>query len=70
LTTTTPPKERSSPGAENKRGYGHHPLLAFLDNTGEFLAARLRPGNAGSVRHEVARVEWLHREEGRLMSTV
>jgi hypothetical protein len=45
-------------------------MLAFCDNTGEFLAATLRPGNAGSVRHEVARVEWLHREEGRLMSTV
>ena len=23
-------------------------LLAYLDNTGEFLAAQLRPGNAGS----------------------
>ena len=45
-------------------------MLAFCDNTGEFLAAALRKGNAGSVRHEVARVEWLHREEGRLMSTV
>lgn len=31
-----------------KHGYGYHPLLAFLDNTGEFLAAVLRPGNAGS----------------------
>ena len=26
---------------------GYHPVLAFCDNTAEFLAASLRPGNAG-----------------------
>jgi hypothetical protein len=31
-----------------KGAFGYHPLLAFLDNIGEFLAATLRPGNAGS----------------------
>jgi hypothetical protein len=31
-----------------KRGYGFHPLLAYLDATGEALAGLLRPGNAGS----------------------
>jgi hypothetical protein len=31
-----------------KRGFGHHPLLAYLDATGEALGAILRPGNAGS----------------------
>jgi hypothetical protein len=31
-----------------KRGFGFHPLLAYLDATGEALAGRLRPGNAGS----------------------
>jgi hypothetical protein len=31
-----------------KRGYGFHPLTAFLDATGEALAGLLRPGNAGS----------------------
>ncbi len=31
-----------------KRGFGFHPLLCFLDATGEALAATLRPGNAGS----------------------
>lgn len=35
-----------------KRGFGHHPLLSFLDHggagTGEPLAWLLRPGNAGS----------------------
>src|SRR5687767_11613214 len=35
-----------------QRGYGHHPLVAFVDHgpqgTGEPLAVLLRPGNAGS----------------------
>jgi len=31
-----------------KGGYGFHPLMAYLDATGECLAAMLRPGNAGS----------------------
>ncbi|MGI9000703.1 MAG: IS1380 family transposase, partial [Pseudonocardia sp.] len=31
-----------------KGSYGHHPLAAWCDNTGEALALRLRPGNAGS----------------------
>ena len=31
-----------------KRTFGYHPMLAFCDNTGEFLAAQLRRGNAGS----------------------
>jgi hypothetical protein len=31
-----------------KRGYGHHPLLAIIAETDEVLAAKLRPGNAGS----------------------
>jgi hypothetical protein len=39
-------KERAAP--TYKRGFGFHPLLAFLDATGEALAGLLRPGNAGS----------------------
>ncbi|MGZ6670250.1 MAG: IS1380 family transposase, partial [Solirubrobacteraceae bacterium] len=31
-----------------KHGFGHHPLLCYLDETGEALAGILRPGNAGS----------------------
>jgi hypothetical protein len=35
-----------------KRGFGHHPVLAFLDHgedgTGEALAGQLRPGNANA----------------------
>jgi hypothetical protein len=32
----------------NFKGFGHHPLLAACDNTGEPLAWMLRPGSAGS----------------------
>jgi hypothetical protein len=39
-------KEQTAPTF--KHTYAYHPLLAFCDNTGEFLAAALRPGNAGS----------------------
>ncbi len=38
-------KELAEP---NFKGYGHHPLLAACDNTGEPLAWMLRPGSAGS----------------------
>jgi hypothetical protein len=31
-----------------KHTFGYHPLLCFLDGTGEALAGLLRPGNAGS----------------------
>lgn len=39
-------KERAAPTF--KKTFGYHPMLAFCDNTGEFLAAALRRGNAGS----------------------
>ncbi len=43
---------RSGATATFKRGFGHHPLWAFVDHgpdgTGEPVAALLRPGNAGS----------------------
>lgn len=43
-------KEQAAPTL--KRGFGYHPLCAFLDHgsegTGEPLAIQLRPGNAGS----------------------
>ena len=31
-----------------KGGYGFHPIMAYCDETGEAMAAILRPGNAGS----------------------
>lgn len=39
-------KEHAAP--TYKRGFGFHPLLAYLDATREPLACLLRPGNAGS----------------------
>jgi hypothetical protein len=39
-------KEHAAPTF--KKTFGYHPILAFCDNTGEFLAAVLRRGNAGS----------------------
>jgi Transposase DDE domain group 1 len=38
-------KELAEP---NYKGFGHHPLLAYCDNTGEPLAGKLRRGGAGS----------------------
>ena len=39
-------KEQAAPTF--KGTFGYHPLMAFCDNTGEFLAAALRRGNAGA----------------------
>lgn len=39
-------KHRAAP--TYKHGFGFHPLLVYLDGTGEALAGRLRPGNAGA----------------------
>jgi hypothetical protein len=41
LVTCHPKKEQAA--AICKRGFGFHPLLCFLDNTGEALAGLLRP---------------------------
>jgi hypothetical protein len=32
----------------NEKGFGHHPLLCYLDSSRAALAGILRPGNAGS----------------------
>jgi hypothetical protein len=40
--------EKGSAAKTWKRTFGYHPLLVFLDSTGEALAGILRPGNAGS----------------------
>ncbi|SDH54044.1 Transposase DDE domain group 1 [Pseudonocardia oroxyli] len=39
-------KEQAAPTF--KRTFGYHPLMAFCDNTSEFLAGMLRRGNAGA----------------------
>jgi hypothetical protein len=47
-TLVTAHSEKQGAAPTYKRGFGHHPLLAFLDATDEALAGILRPGNAGS----------------------
>ena len=69
-TLVTAHSDKESAAATFKGGYGFHPLTAWCDNTGEALATLLRPGNAGSVRHEVAHGELVASIGGRLMSTV
>ena len=40
--------EKQSAAPTYKNGFGFHPLLCYLSETGEPLAAVLRPGNAGA----------------------
>jgi hypothetical protein len=40
--------EKESAAKTWKKTYGYHPLVCFLDSTGEALAGILRPGNSGS----------------------
>jgi hypothetical protein len=58
IVTAHSEKEQAAPTW--KKTFGFHPLAAFADHGagagGEALAIKLRPGNAGSVRHEVAQV--------------
>ena len=46
LVTAHSEKEQATPTF--KGGFGFHPILAYLDNTGEALAGLLRPGKAGA----------------------
>jgi hypothetical protein len=49
LDATVTPAHSDKEGAEpNFKGFGHHPLLSYCDNTGEPLAGMLRAGSAGS----------------------
>jgi hypothetical protein len=40
--------EKQAAAPTFKGSFGYHPMLAFCDNTGEFLAGALRRGNAGA----------------------
>src|SRR5215218_699473 len=40
--------EKEAAAPTFKSSFGYHLILAFLDNSGEFLAGMLRPGNAGA----------------------
>ncbi|MBX9399570.1 transposase [Streptomyces sp. TRM72054] len=46
-TLITRHSEKQQAAPTYKGGFGFHPLLCFLANTGEGLSGRLRPGNAG-----------------------
>lgn len=47
-TLVTAHSDKELAAGNYKHGYGFHPLSCYLDETGEALAAILRPGNAGS----------------------
>ena len=47
-TLITSHSDKAGASPTYKKGFGFHPLLAFLDATGEALAGLLRPGRAGS----------------------
>jgi len=48
LDATVTPAHSGKQGAEpDFKGFGHHPLLAYCDNTDEPLAGMMRPGSAG-----------------------
>ncbi|MFE2749511.1 transposase [Streptomyces scopuliridis] len=46
LITSHSEKEQAAP--TYRGGFGFHPLLCFLANTGEAMSGRLRPGNSGA----------------------
>src|SRR5918995_5777579 len=49
-------ENKEDTAANYKGGFGFHPIYCFADATGETLAVRLRPGNAGAnnIAHHVA----------------
>jgi len=47
-TLVTSHSEKEGAAGTFKGGFGFHPILAYGDQTGEALAAELRPGNAGA----------------------
>ncbi|MGH3549089.1 MAG: hypothetical protein ACRDQU_13465 [Pseudonocardiaceae bacterium] len=46
--TVTPAHSDKELAEPNFKGFGHHPVLSYCDNTGEPLAAIMRRGSAGS----------------------
>jgi hypothetical protein len=47
-TLVTSHSDKEGAAGTFKGGFGFHPLLAYLDESGEALGAELRPGNAGA----------------------
>jgi hypothetical protein len=58
-TLVTSHSDKEGAAGNFKGGFGFHPLLAYLDETSEALAAELRPGNAGAntARDQIAVAE-------------
>ncbi len=58
-TLLTAHSDKDGAAGDFKGGFGFHPLLAYLDETGEALAGELRPGNAGAntAREQIAVAE-------------
>src|SRR6266581_1042190 len=46
--TVTPAHSEKELAEPNFKGFGHHPLLSYCDNTDEPLAGMMRKGSAGS----------------------
>jgi hypothetical protein len=46
--TVTPAQSEKELAEPNFKGFGHHPLLSYCDNTDEPLAGMMRKGSAGS----------------------
>ena len=64
--------EKEQAAATFKRTFGYHPIGVWCDNTSEFLAAKLRAGNAGSnttadhievLTEAIAQVPGTHRKK-------
>ena len=63
--TVTPAHSEKELAEGNFKGFGHHPLLGFCDNTGgEPLAWMLRKGSAGETRPPITSA-WLMRRSRR-----
>ncbi|HEV2633807.1 MAG TPA: transposase [Actinocrinis sp.] len=69
-TLITAHSKKEGAAATFKKGFGHHPLGSWVQNTGESLAMKLRPGNAGSntasdhielVNASIAQIPWRFR---------
>jgi hypothetical protein len=51
--TVTPAHSDKELAEPNFKGFGHHPLLSYCDNTDEPLAGMLRRGSAGRTRRPI-----------------
>ena len=62
VVTACSDKELAEP---NFKGFGHHPLLAYCDNTAEPLAGKLRRGGAAATPPPITWKSWVPRRSPR-----